>query len=191
MQETMEITEPEALRALAHPVRQRILMQLSVLEHARAADLAEAIGQPANSVSFHLRVLAKAGMIVEAPEHARDKRDRVWTNVAQSYRVKSDSPGAGEAIVRPALQWTADVFAHHDGDDDAAKRQFMLLTMLLTKEEADQMALEIAELLSRWADRSHQAARDEPAVAREVYQVLSAFGPRDDVSGETAREPTV
>ena len=95
----MEITEPEALRALAHPVRQRILMQLSVLEHARAADLAEAIGQPANSVSFHLRVLAKAGMIVEAPEHARDKRDRVWTNVDQSYRVKSDSPGAGEAIV--------------------------------------------------------------------------------------------
>lgn len=186
VQDTMEITEPEALRALAHPVRQRILMQLSVLEHARAADLAEAIGQPANSVSFHLRVLAKAGMIVEAPEHARDKRDRVWTNVAKSYRVKSDSPGAGEAIVRPALRWTADVFAHHDGDDDAATRQFMLLTMLLTKEQADQMAHEVAELLSRWADTSHQDARDEHGGGREVYQVLSAFGPRDDVRAEAA-----
>lgn len=184
----MDITEPEALRALAHPVRQRILMQLSVLGHARAADLAEAIGQPANSVSFHLRVLAKAGMIVEAPEHARDKRDRVWTNVAQTYSVKADSPGAGEAIVRPALRWTSDVFARHGREDDAAKRQFMLLTLLLTREQADQMAHEISELLSRWTNESHQAAREDPGVAREVYQVLSAFGPRDDVSAESAPE---
>ncbi len=117
----MEVRDPAALRALAHPVRQRILMQLAVAGHARAADLAEAIGQPANSVSFHLRVLARAGMIAEAPEHARDRRDRVWTNVATSYQVRPDAGDAAETILRPALRWVTDVFHRRarqdDGDD--------------------------------------------------------------------------
>ena len=44
----------------------------------RAADIGEALGIPANQASFHLRQLAKYGVIVAAPEAARDKRDRVW-----------------------------------------------------------------------------------------------------------------
>ncbi len=40
-------------------------------------------------MSFHLRVLAKAGMIAEAPEHARDKRDRVWKPTEGSWNVGS------------------------------------------------------------------------------------------------------
>ena len=44
----------------------------------RAADLARELGIPANQASFHLRQLAKYGLVEEAPEAARDKRDRVW-----------------------------------------------------------------------------------------------------------------
>ena len=102
MLETFHVQDPAALRAIAHPLRQRILMELAVLGHARAADLARATGEPANSVSFHLRVLARAGMIVEAPEHARDRRDRVWKNVAESYAVAPGTPGAVRPGGRPA-----------------------------------------------------------------------------------------
>jgi DNA-binding transcriptional ArsR family regulator len=184
----MEITDPEGLRALANPVRQRILMQLAVLGHARAADLAEAIGQPANSVSFHLRVLAKAGLIVEAPEHARDKRDRVWTNVAEAYNLKGDTPGANEAILRPALRWTAGVFGHGDADDATARRQFMLTTVLLTKDEADQFATEVAELMDRWSEQNLAQARETPTTARQVYQVMNVIGPRDDSGASTTSD---
>jgi len=180
----MEISEPAALRAIANPVRQRILMQMSVAGHARAADLAEAIGQPANSVSFHLRVLAKAGLIVEAPEHARDKRDRVWTNVAETYQIKSNSPAAGTAILRPALRWVSDVFTHDERDDGAARRQFLLTTLLLTKEEADGMAQELAALIDRWSEENLAKARDSQGVARDTYQVVTVLGPRDDTSAD-------
>lgn len=185
----MEISDPDALRAIANPVRQRILMQLAVVGHARAADLAAAIGQPANSVSFHLRVLAKAGMITEAPEHARDKRDRVWTNVADTYSVKGDTPAAGEALLRPALRWTADVFAHGDRDDASARRQFVMTTLLMTKDEADALATEIAEVFDRWSERSLAASRETPDVRRDVYQMLSVLGPRDDASDGTGDGP--
>ncbi|MFD6177299.1 MULTISPECIES: ArsR/SmtB family transcription factor [unclassified Isoptericola] len=184
MLESMEISEPAALRAIANPVRQRILMQMSVVGHARAADLAEAIGQPANSVSFHLRVLAKAGLIVEAPEHARDKRDRVWTNVAETYQIKSNSPAAGTAILRPALRWVSDVFTHDERDDGAARRQFLLTTLLLTKEEADGMAQELAALIDRWSEENLAKARDSQGVARDTYQVVTVLGPRDDTSAD-------
>lgn len=180
----MEISEPAALRAIANPVRQRILMQLSVVGHARAADLAEAIGQPANSVSFHLRALAKAGLIVEAPEHARDKRDRVWTNVAETYQIRSNSPAAGTAILRPALRWVSEVFTHEHRDDDVARRQFLLTTLLLTKEEADGMAQELATLIERWSEENLAKAREDTAVRRETYQVVTVLGPRDDTTAD-------
>ncbi|MFE5342187.1 ArsR/SmtB family transcription factor [Isoptericola sp. NPDC056578] len=194
MLETMEISEPAALRAIANPVRQRILMQLSVVGHARAADLAEAIGQPANSVSFHLRVLAKVGLIVEAPEHARDKRDRVWTNVAETYQIKSNSPAAGTAILRPALRWISDVFTHDARDDGGARRQFLLTTLLLTKDEADEMAQELSALVERWSEENLAKARENTKIPRETYQVVTVLGPRDDTTaegdGDGAQAPT-
>lgn len=75
------------LKALAHPLRRRILHEFAARDFARAADIAGELDAPANSVSFHLRVLADAGLIVEAPEHARDRRDRVWTAVKGAYNL--------------------------------------------------------------------------------------------------------
>src|SRR5690349_23814081 len=72
------MSDPRVLRAIAHPTRGRILDELQATGPMRAADLGDALGIPANQASFHLRQLAKYGVIVAAPEAARDKRDRVW-----------------------------------------------------------------------------------------------------------------
>lgn len=82
------------LKAIANPLRRQIFDALSALGTARAADLAETLGVPANKISFHLRELAKAGMITEAPELARDKRDRVWRPVGSGFTT-------GEVGARP------------------------------------------------------------------------------------------
>lgn len=66
------------LKAMANPLRRRIFATLAAMDAARAADLAGRLEVPANSLSFHLRVLAEAGLIEEAPELAKDRRDRVW-----------------------------------------------------------------------------------------------------------------
>jgi len=77
------------MKAYAHPLRRRIAKAVAARGHARAADIAADLDLPANSVSFHLRVLADAGLIEEAPEHARDKRDRVWKGIEGSWIVGS------------------------------------------------------------------------------------------------------
>lgn len=87
------------LKAYTHPLRRRMLHLFRVREHLRAADIAEALEVAANSASFHLRALADAGLIEEAPEHARDRRDRVWTARHQSLSLGGpESPVADEAL---------------------------------------------------------------------------------------------
>src|SRR3954447_15327422 len=72
------MSDPRTLRAIAHPTRGRILDELGATGPMRAAVVGEALGIPPNQASFHLRQLAKYGLIQPAPEAARDKRDRVW-----------------------------------------------------------------------------------------------------------------
>lgn len=96
------------LKALAHPIRQRLFRALIAREHARATDLAAALDIPANKVSFHLRVLADAQIIEEAPEHARDKRDRVWKPKSGSWDLGSpERPVEDEALASDVAAWFA------------------------------------------------------------------------------------
>lgn len=189
MLETLRVQEPAALRAIAHPLRQRILMELAVLGHARAADLARATGEPANAVSFHLRVLAKAGLIVEAPEHARDRRDRVWTNVAKSYAVEPGTPAAVRDVVRPALAWAEETFRRANAAGVAREDRILAISALvLTPEQAAAMARDLEAVLERWSDRSLAEARETPDAQRATYQVLTVLAPRDLPPDPAARE---
>ena len=65
-QPSREITDPKAMRALAHPVRLAILDAMrneGELTATRAADL---LNQSPGNMSWHLQTLAKYGFIVEA-----------------------------------------------------------------------------------------------------------------------------
>ena len=85
------------------PVRGRILDEIEATGPVRAADIARELGIPANQASFHLRQLAKYGLVEEAPEEARDKRDRVWRSAVPSgYTVSlselEQAPGGRAAV---------------------------------------------------------------------------------------------
>jgi DNA-binding transcriptional ArsR family regulator len=177
----LHITDPETLRAMAHPLRQRILIELNVREHARAADLARTLGVPANSISFHLRVLAKHHFIEEAPELARDKRDRVWKPVVERFQIDRNLAGAENAI-DPYLRWLRAMFlrdreapgAQDDFHDGTASGAFF------TREEAEQMTAEVFAVMEKWWDKTGAAKRADPDdPERKFYQMLYALGPRD------------
>ena len=97
------------LKAMANPLRREILTALNRYEYARAADLSKDLEIPANKLSFHLRVLADAGLIHEAPEYARDRRDRVWAATRGSQSIGSPTaPVADEALGLSVLQSLAE-----------------------------------------------------------------------------------
>src|SRR5215471_2949181 len=99
--EQRRIQDLRVLRAIAHPARSRILDELHASGPLRAADVARLLDVPANQASFHLRQLAKYGMVEPAPELAKDGRDRVWRTVPGGLRFDDedldDTPGAKAA----------------------------------------------------------------------------------------------
>jgi DNA-binding transcriptional ArsR family regulator len=67
------------LRALAHPLRLQLLQLLRVEGSSTASALGRRLGESSGSTSYHLRVLHRAGMIVESER--RNGRERWWDAV--------------------------------------------------------------------------------------------------------------
>ena len=70
------MTDARVLTAMAHPLRRRLLDVLRVHGPGTASVLAERTAQAVGNVSHHMRILAEAGLVEEAPELARDRRER-------------------------------------------------------------------------------------------------------------------
>lgn len=83
------VTDAETLKAIAHPLRVRMLGHLRMEGPATASQLGQRFGESSGTTSYHLRVLERAGFIEPDPEqpNARDKRWRA----AHMYTSWSDS----------------------------------------------------------------------------------------------------
>jgi len=178
----LELHDPRVLRAIAHPVRSRILTELDAHGPLRAADVAKLLDIPANSASFHLRQLAKFGMVEEDPEAARDKRDRVWRATRDDYDIDigelEKSPGgkAASAVFRRTKEaWTRHLVELAYGDDrtPGVHRSVSEQAVRLTKAEARQLTEELADLVQGWRDRTKSGKDDD----RRTYHVLQIVQP--------------
>jgi DNA-binding transcriptional ArsR family regulator len=81
-QRKVQLTDPRALRALAHPIRLDLMGLLRRGEPLTATQAGERIGESAASCSFHLRQLAKYGLVEEAG--GGRGRERPWQATAIS-----------------------------------------------------------------------------------------------------------
>ena len=74
------------LKAMAHPLRMRILQLLEVHRRASVTSLAEQLGESTAAISYHLRQLARHGFVEEFEpddlgadeQRARGRRQRWW-----------------------------------------------------------------------------------------------------------------
>jgi predicted ArsR family transcriptional regulator len=183
------VTDPRVLRAIAHPIRLRLLSELSARGPSRAADLALELGEPANSVSFHLRQLAKYGLIEEAPERARDRRDRWWQATADGGTSWSSNdfeskPGGPEALAmwrNSASAWTHEMierfFSEPTEVDKDTVRTTADVTLRLTKAEAEKLGDEVSTLLERWANYGREQEAQGKRSSRRSYLALTYIQP--------------
>lgn len=87
---TIELTDPRALRAVAHPIRLQLIGLLRRSGPLTATEAAARIGESPSSCSFHLRQLAKYGLVEEAG--GGHGRQRPWRATAP---LTSWAPGGG------------------------------------------------------------------------------------------------
>lgn len=179
------ITDPRALRAIAHPVRLRILDELDARGAMRAADIAQALDIPANQASFHLRQLAKYSFVVEAPEAARDGRDRVWRAQADDVRFEGralrDVPGARAALKVVKQYWAERVRAMIDrtlwaDGQEGEVYSDNLSSLRLTHEQARELIDELGEVIKQWTERG-QAATEADARTYDLAFLLQPAPP--------------
>lgn len=174
--------DPRILRAIAHPARRRILSELYAGGSLRAADVARTLGIPANQASFHLRQLAKYGIVEEAPDEARDKRDRVWrmtNDEGISFRSEDvlAQPGgdaAMEVYRRSARAWGYQLVDRStEPDEPGAEKWVFNASLRFTQDELVEFAHEMETMLQRWRDRTR--GHDDARVTYSVYQLIQPY----------------
>jgi hypothetical protein len=177
------------MRALAHPVRMALLELFAVHDTLTATQASESLGESPANCAFHLRTLAKYGLVEEAgggrgrerPWRARHKTISIPSSGLEGQQAKLAASALGHAFVdrwlgsiRSTLmadarspEWEEAVTAHHS-------------LVFLTPDEAVQVADEINAILSRYLYR-----RGDPAArpAGSLPVEYSVFGyPRQDLS---------
>ncbi|MFI8411835.1 ArsR/SmtB family transcription factor [Paeniglutamicibacter gangotriensis] len=183
------------LKAMANPLRRRIAAELAAVESARATDLADRLGVAANSLSFHLRVLAEAGIIEEAPELARDRRDRVWRALPGGLSVGSPSlPSSTEDSLalqaylgqeaedqirqlQAVVNWGT---SYATGEDVESRGMLDIASMRLSVAEAEDLEAGVLDLLRRIKERSLADAGD--GAERKLWN-FSMVMAREDLPG--------
>ncbi|UQX89665.1 helix-turn-helix domain-containing protein [Jatrophihabitans telluris] len=90
------LTDPRAIKALAHPARLAVIDEFFSGRRLTATECAEIAGLSASAMSYHLRALEKWG-IIRRSEATDDGRERPWEAAGSGLRIQSTEPHASIA----------------------------------------------------------------------------------------------
>ena len=191
----VNLTDPRAMRALAHPTRLRLVGALRREGPLTATQAAALLGESSGSCSFHLRQLAKYGLVEETGGgQGREKPWRAtaqftsWPNVPASSEAAAATQQLATVIaeryVELLLTWLKTSQSEPVAWQEAA--QFGDSIVYLTAEELTDLGASVRELVNRFADRTADRSR-RPAGSRPVSYLHLAF-PTDHDQGPEVRE---
>jgi predicted ArsR family transcriptional regulator len=183
MDRETHLTDPRALRAYAHPTRMKLVGMLRSRGPFTATTAAELTGESVASCSYHLRMLAKYGLVEEA--EGGKGREKPWRATAQytSWPDHSEDPAMAEAATQLNVSVAEVLFGHvtkaieqHDRlpADWQEAEDFGDNALYLTPTELAELRDRMRELLSAYDDRLDDPSR-RPEDARLVYVVRAAF----------------
>ena len=176
-----EITDPEAMRALAHPRRLRIRQFLELNGPATSAMLARELGLNTGATSYHLRELADHGFVEEVPGRARG-RERWWRaadvdlRFAPLSRQSTEMRAIFDEMNRLAVAADLELFARFQLERDdmggwADTLRYSRGSIRITVEDFDAFFEDYIALLNRYA----QPDKENQAPARTILTRFLTF----------------
>jgi DNA-binding MarR family transcriptional regulator len=174
------LSDIDALKALAHPLRQQLLTWLQRHGAATSADLATEFGADRGATSYHLRQLARFGFIDEDTDRSSGRR-KYWRAVPQDIRLprRPAEPEIAAAADEVGRQWmeradrdlTAYLTAREAFGEFATAAMHSFGGTMLTAEELAQFGEEYIAFLNRWYREPGRAASG----SRHISVVFHAF----------------
>jgi DNA-binding transcriptional ArsR family regulator len=180
-----EIEDAQMLRAMAHPLRLRLIGTLRRDGPATASILARRLGESSGATSYHLRILAKYGFVEDDAKRNRG-RERWWRAVDEgvSWSLDTDDAGlleadrtVGRQLAHEYLRWIERWYEEMPDWDrrwraaaSSADQWFEL-----APDELRSLADEVLAVLERYADR-----RERTDDTERTMVVFHAFPQRRD-----------
>lgn len=179
------LTDPTAIRALAHDVRQRLVSMLARGREFTATEAAAEIGISPSAMSYHLRLLAKYGL-AEPADPSGDGREKRWRGTFDSLVMDPEgdvdrrSAAAHLEIFQAALRQSVlvslalpDVPTPEGRSPRGSGISMARVEARLTPADTAELSERLSALLTEFNDRS---AADDPAAA--PVQVFSLVAPQ-------------
>ncbi len=176
------ITDPKAMRALAHPVRMALLELFNFRDTVTATEASEALGESPANCAFHLRTLAKYGFIAEAG--GGRGRERPWRMVNRSLRLTTNQPDpqaqvAADQLGRVMLERWLDKARRTYGRQVKAAGWGQAISwsrnhVFLTAEETEKLMGEVLRLFHPYADRLTDPSQRPPGALPVEWSIFSA-----------------
>jgi DNA-binding transcriptional ArsR family regulator len=176
------LTDPEVLEALAHPVRLDLLTYVMANGPASASTCARAVGDTPSNCSYHLRTLARHGL-VERVESA-DRRQRPWQATITGFTLEPQADpatpsGRGTAAVMAASlaleqRLLRDYLSHRDSVP-AAWREVDLASSYTLRISPDELRVRGEQLDALIRPLIAAGRQSAPADAELVEVDLYAF----------------
>lgn len=186
--------DTQSLRALAHPVRVRLMTLLREHGPSTATRVAEHLGLNSGATSYHLRQLAAAGLVEEDIERG-NARERWWRSVHRAtYFDPYDLPESERSASAVYLSALA---AEYGERIRQAAHEFLVypdewqrsgdmsdFRLLLTPTEAAALIQELRGVVAQYRG-SRAAAEDVPPGAQIVVTQIQVM-PQLPTDGPTA-----
>lgn len=182
---TKQLTDPRALRALAHPVRLELVGLLRVHGPMTATQAAEELGESSGSTSFHLRQLAKYGLVEDAGGgRGRERPWRAtamftsWPSVTEDTEMSAAAGLLLSVVADKYIEWLLRWLEQREDEPDEWREaaHFGDTAIYVTAEELEELHAQEQALmdrfLERWAD-----PKLRPPGARRVNYLHLAFPP--------------
>lgn len=179
------LSDAKTLSAMANPQRSRILDVLAVDGPSTASAIANRIDLAVGSVSHHLKVLSEVELVEEAPELAKDRRERWWRLVLRSTRwSRSDfvedvsatnaALAAESLALQKQLDRARDWMAASNLDDPWDVAAFATQSWArLSPDELRRMSEDVIEVVRSWRVRTDNA--DDGVERRPVFFFARGF----------------
>jgi hypothetical protein len=185
------LSDPRALRAYAHPVRMALVGLLRTEGPLTATRAGELLGESSGTCSFHLRQLAKYGLVEEAG--GGTGREKPWRATATSTDWDATGDGMPESAAAAGLLASAVAERYFEQlarwlearpDEPEEWRQAALLgdrILYVTPAELTELGDRVREVLDEYFERMVRPELRPPG-ARQVSWLNIAF-PNDYRAG--------
>lgn len=171
------VLDAATLKAFAHPLRLRLYDRLEQDGPATATQLAQQLAQNTGVTSYHLRELARHGLIEDAPDHGKGK-ERWWRTTVggfvfdpERFRRDPDTASAAELLLADVYRQRYEELARWLEDSRSTPAEWVAASvsarraLVLTSDELRELSRDVERVLSEYVQRAQSRSHEGPGRA--------------------------